>query len=106
MNYNLSSKLYGSVSSMAKEGQGDCILFLEEMIFRFKRFNERELLIDSWILKVENIEIKVLVLMATQLQQPWLVPTAYFLQFFGLGHLKRLLVDTIIKIINERGDIH
>ena len=66
-------------------------------------------MIDYWILKVENIEIKgknALVFMTTQLQQPWLVPTAYFLQFFGLGHLKRLLVEAIIKIIYERGDIH
>ena len=45
-------------------------------------------MIEYWILKVEKIEIKgknALVFMAAQLQQPWLVPTAYFLQFFWIG---------------------
>ena len=71
------------------------------MIFR-KRLNETEIMIDYWILKVENIEIKgrnVLVFMAAELQQPWLVVIANFLQFSGLGHLKQLLVEGIIKII-------
>ena len=48
-------------------------------------------MIDYWILKVENIEIKdknALVCMAAQLQQPWLVPPAHFLQFFWIETFK------------------
>ena len=48
-------------------------------------------MIDYWILKVENIEIKgknALVFVAAQLQQPLLVTTACFLQFFRIGTFK------------------
>ena len=59
------------------------------------------MMIDCWILKVENIEIKgtnALVFMAAKLQQPWLVPTAYFLQFLWIGTFKTTTC--------RRGDIH
>ena len=75
---------YEHVASNIKEEQGDCILFLKKLSLR-KRFNETEIVIDYWILKIKNIEMKdinALVFMAAQLQQPWLVPAAYFLQHY------------------------
>ena len=49
------------------------------------------MMINYWILKVENIEIKgknALVFMAAYLQYPRPAPIAYFLQFFWIGTLK------------------
>ena len=57
-------------------------------------------MIDFWISKFENIEIKginALVFMAAQLQQPWLVPTAYFLQFFWIKTFKTTIYGSVYK---------
>ena len=63
-------------------------------------------MIDYWILKVENIEIKGKNALVFNFSNHGLYPLPISCNFSGLGHLKQLLVEAIINIINERADIH
>ena len=103
------------VADKVSEGQGDCIILLDEMSIRkqiqWDRKNERFVgHVDYGTVKAEKAETEAtnaLVFMAAGLQKPWFVPIAYFLTNCLDGDiLKQLLLEAISKVSEKGGDVH
>ena len=103
------------VADKVSEGQGDCIILLDEMSIRkqiqWDRKNERFVgHVDYGTVKAEKAETEAtnaLVFMAAALQKPWFVPIAYFLTNCLDGDiLKQLLLEAISKVSEKGGDVH
>ena len=107
-------KPFEYVANKAKEGQGDCIIILDEMSIRkqiqWDRKNERFVgHVDYGALKAEKVETEAtnaLVYMAAGLQKPWFVPIAYFLTNCLDGDILKQLLLEAIKRVSEKGDVH